>query len=93
MTGWIGDAVLWVLASPVLLVVHLARAVRHGARARRAAARAITCRTCGEEIVLVGFWRCRCGFTYRGHLLRVCPVCEAFPRLVRCFRCGATERV
>lgn len=53
----------------------------------------IVCRNCNSAISLVGIWRCRCGYTYRGHLMRSCPVCDAMPRMVRCFQCGTTEEL
>jgi len=48
---------------------------------------------CGETVSLVGLWRCGCGYTYKGHLLRVCPVCKGLPRMVRCFSCGITVKL
>lgn len=93
MTPWQWNLVLFVLASPILLLRAMIRALRR-LRVLHAATRpAIACRTCGAEIGLVGLWRCRCGFTYQGHLLRVCPVCGSFPAIVRCYQCQATERV
>lgn len=83
------DAALFLLASPVLLVRALARAVERYEAFRVAGAEAIACE-CGADIMLVGFWRCSCGFTYRGHVFRVCPVCKTVPRMVRCTDCGAT---
>jgi hypothetical protein len=34
-----------------------------------------------------------CGFTYRGHLLRVCPICFSLPAMVRCYDCGLTTKL
>jgi hypothetical protein len=51
----------------------------------------ITCRSCGEDVSLVGLWACPCGYTYAGHLMRDCPACGAFPRFIRCYGCGVTE--
>ena len=87
------DLILFLLASPVLAIVGIARIIRRFSRLRLAAEPRTVCRTCGGDIVLVGFWRCGCGFTYRGHVLRICPVCGSFPRMIRCFACGATEKV
>lgn len=53
----------------------------------------IVCRNCGSAISLVGMWRCRCGYTYKGHLLRPCPVCGSVPQMARCFQCGITEKL
>lgn len=83
------DAALFVLASPVLVVRALASACRKYEAFRVAQAEAIPCE-CGADIMLVGFWRCSCGFTYRGHVFRACPVCGSVPRMVRCTDCGAT---
>jgi hypothetical protein len=53
---------------------------------------AIVCE-CGAAVSLVNVWKCSCGFTYRGHLLRVCPVCKTIPRVVRCYACGVTTKL
>ena len=87
------DLILLLLASPVIAIVGTARIIRRFSRLRLAVEPRTVCRTCGEAIVLVGFWRCSCGFTYQGHVLRICPVCESFPRMIRCFHCEATEKV
>ena len=87
------DVMLFVLASPVLAVIGTVKAIRRFSHLRLAVQPRTNCGTCGEDIVLVGFWRCGCGFTYQGHLLRICPVCGSFPRMIRCYRCGATEKV
>jgi hypothetical protein len=88
---WI-DGVLFILASPVLLI----RAVRRGLERYRffrlAMEPAIVCE-CGASVSLVGLWRCSCGFTYRGHLLTACPVCHSIPCVVRCYRCGVTTKL
>ena len=87
------DIILLVFASPVLLAQGLLRFCRRCRFWRVAYAPSLACRTCGETVSLVGMWRCACGFTYQGHVLRVCPVCSAWPRMVRCFACGTTERL
>jgi hypothetical protein len=48
---------------------------------------------CGQMMSLVGFWKCSCGFTYQGHLLRRCPVCFSVPCVIRCYRCGVTTKL
>jgi len=48
---------------------------------------------CGQPISLVGLWRCSCSFTYRGHLLTICPLCWRLPRIVRCYACGLTTKL
>jgi hypothetical protein len=91
--SWEWDMVLFVFASPILAVRAAVRFIRQVALLHRAAQPAINCGTCGSRISLVGFWRCSCGYTYQGHVLRYCPICGSFPRMVRCYECGATEKV
>jgi hypothetical protein len=88
---WI-DGALFVLASPILAVKAVRRALERYRFFRLAMERAIVCE-CGSEISLVGLWKCSCGFCYRGHLLRVCPVCGSIPCVVRCYRCGVTTKL
>jgi hypothetical protein len=91
--GVLGNVALAVLASPTYAVVGARRLLRSVRFVRMTGRRTIVCPTCGETVLLVGFWRCGCGFTYRGHLLRLCPVCRTLPDVIRCEHCGATERV
>ncbi len=93
MKGVLCDFVLWALASPILLLRALVRLIRRGRFWRVSYTPYIACRSCGATVALVGFWRCRCGYTYRGHVLRMCPVCFTLPRMVRCYACGATEKL
>jgi hypothetical protein len=86
------DVVLFVLASPVLLALAVRRAVHRYHFFRLAMEPAFYCE-CGSPVSLVGLWRCSCGFTYRGHLLRSCPVCESIPCVARCYRCGVTTKL
>jgi hypothetical protein len=86
------DLVLWTLASPVYVALALRRLLRNYRFLRVAARAAIRCE-CGAAVSLVGMWRCTCGFTYRGHLLTVCPVCASLPCVVRCYRCGVTTKL
>jgi hypothetical protein len=83
------NVALWVLASPVLFLFALVRLRRHWQALRVAQALSIPCE-CGEDISLVGLWRCSCGYTYRGHLYTECPVCGTTPLVARCYRCGVT---
>ena len=89
--SWI-DTALFILASPVLLF----QAVRRGRERleffQLAMEPSIICE-CGAPVSLVGFWKCSCGFTYRGHLLRACPVCGTIPVVVRCYRCNVTTKL
>jgi hypothetical protein len=87
------DVVLWLLASPVLLVRGLIRLVRRVRFYRMAYAAQVGCRHCGAAISLVNIWRCHCGYTSPSHLLRECPICGSLPRMVRCYSCGTTERL
>ena len=87
------EIVRWLVVGPVLVVrfiLHVFGLFDFYAVSYR---HEIFCRNCGSAISLVGIWRCKCGYTYKGHLLRPCPVCEAVPRMARCFRCGTTEEL
>jgi len=86
------DGVLFVLASPILLVKAARRTLERYRFFRLAMAPDITCE-CGATVSLVGIWKCSCNFTYRGHLLRRCPVCQTIPCVVRCPRCGVTTKL
>ena len=86
------DATLFVLASPILLVKALWLACRRYRFLRLATATAILCE-CGAEVSLIGLWTCLCSYTYRGHLLRICPVCGTIPRMVRCYQCRVTTKL
>ena len=89
---WV-DVILFVLASPVLLVLTIRRILARYRYLKLAMQFAIACE-CGRPISLVGMWRCSCGnYVYRGHLLRVCPVCHTVPVVVRCYRCGVTTKL
>ena len=87
------DAILWLLASPVLFVKWLMGARRWWRFWRMAYTPRIVCPNCRKTIWLVGLWRCGCGYTYPGHLLRACPVCGSLPRMVRCYDCGVTTKL
>jgi hypothetical protein len=86
------DALLFLLASPIFLLQAL-RCGRKQVRFFALASRQSLFCECGEEISLVGLWKCPCGFTYRGHLVTVCPVCEALPKVVRWYVCCVTTRL
>jgi len=86
------DWVLFVLASPILAAQALRRAHERYRFFRLAMEPEMVCE-CGATVSFVGYWRCTCGFTYRGHLLRVCPLCESIPCVARCYRCGVTTKL
>ena len=93
MNSWHWDLALFVLASPILVFRSFLRGARRLRLLRMAAQPSVVCRTCGSEIALLGVWRCSCGYTSRSHLLRYCPGCGNFPRWIRCYQCGTTQRV
>jgi hypothetical protein len=85
------DAILWFLASPILFLRWCLRARRWVRFWRSAYSTEVGCVHCKARISLVGMWRCGCGYTYAGHLLRHCPICKSLPRVARCFTCGASR--
>jgi hypothetical protein len=85
--------VRWLLVSPILLVRFVIGTFRRADFWATSYRHQILCRNCGTAVSLVGIWRCRCGYAYKGHLLRPCPVCDALPRMARCFNCGITEKL
>ncbi len=87
------ELLLWMLASPVLLLKWIVQLAMRWRFWRVAYTTQLTCSNCQAAVSLVGLWRCHCGFTYRGHLLRVCPVCGSLPGMVRCYRCGVTQKL
>jgi hypothetical protein len=93
MTRLFVTALLWLLASPVFLVIGLRRALKRCRFWAMAYRPSILCRSCSAAISLLGMWECHCGYTYRGHLLRACPVCHSVPSMVRCYSCGTTEKL
>lgn len=64
MKEWKREAILWVLASPILAIMAIVRSVRTAHILRLAMQPELACRTCGDLIALVGMWRCACGFCY-----------------------------
>jgi hypothetical protein len=86
------DWALLILASPILLFQAGRRALERYRFFELAMQPEMSCE-CGATISLVGIWRCSCRFTYRGHLLRKCPVCQTIPCVVRCYRCGVTTKL
>jgi hypothetical protein len=93
MKRWYWSVPLLIFASPILAIRSVLRFVRYLSFLRKTIQPTLTCRTCGATIHLLGMWRCGCGHTAEGHVLRFCPVCHSFPAMIRCCRCGATEAV
>ena len=85
------DFILFLLASPILLVQWSVRMVKLAKFWKMAYTPYVPCHNCGARISLVGLFRCSCGYTYRGHVLRPCPVCHSLPRLLRCVYCTVTR--
>lgn len=85
------DLILLILASPILLVRWSVRMVKRIRFWKMAYTPHIPCRNCHSRLWLIGLFRCSCGFCYRGHLLRRCPVCSSLPRVVRCVQCSVTR--
>lgn len=92
MNGNRFDWVLLALASPILFFQAVRRTMERYRFFRLAMESEMLCE-CGSPISLVGLWKCSCSFTYRGHLLRSCPVCRTVPCVVRCYRCGVTTKL
>lgn len=84
---------LWVLASPILFLIWIARAIRLIRFWKVAYSTSIVCPNCHSEISLVGIWRCGCGYVYKGHLLRNCCICGSLPRMARCYSCNLTTKL
>lgn len=93
MNNAILDTLLFVLASPILFIRFVLWCVRRYRFWRVSYSPSLVCRNCNATIWLVGIWRCRCGYTYQGHLLRECRVCHGWPVMARCFECGLTEKL
>jgi hypothetical protein len=91
VTSPIFEILRWLIASPILLFRAILRGFRWLDFWVMSYRHEIPCRNCGAAISLVGIWRCRCAWTYKGHLLRPCPVCGALARMARCLQCGVTE--
>jgi hypothetical protein len=91
MRTFLFDALLWIFASPWLFLRSCIRFLRRIKYWRVAYATQIACIQCRSTISLVGMWRCGCGYTYTGHLLRRCPLCRSLPRTARCFTCGVSR--
>ena len=89
---WGKDVLVFALASPILVARGILTALRKSRFLAVASMISIACE-CGSEVSLVGMWRCSCGFTYKGHLLQVCPICGSLPCVIRCYACGVTTKL
>ena len=87
------NALLFSLALPTLIVVWLVRGARAAWACRHALSTHLKCRHCRERIELVRPWKCSCGYTFLGHLLRKCAVCGSRPQMIRCGQCGMTWKI
>jgi hypothetical protein len=87
------QTILTFFAAPAIVVVKLVQIVARWRFYKTAYTSRLFCANCGAAVWLVGLWRCPCGFTYKGHLLRICPVCESLPAMVRCYECGVTAKL
>jgi hypothetical protein len=88
------DFILGVLASPILFVKWLLRLQRRWRFWHMAYTTGIICTSCRSRISLTGIWSCgTCRYTYRGHLMRACPICGSLPRMARCYECGVTTKL
>jgi hypothetical protein len=77
---------------PFFIMNRIMRMREHVAFLRLARATEILCE-CGNPIAFVGLWKCSCSFTYRGHLLQICPLCGRTPKICRCYACGLTTKL
>jgi len=87
---WALKLAAYILSLPFLVIWGITKAVRYLHLLQLAVTSSVDCSNCGNPVSLTGNWRCECGFTYSGHLMRPCPVCQRVPRIVRCYRCQAT---
>jgi hypothetical protein len=85
------DALLFLFASPILLVRGCFRLRRQTRFWIVAYSTSLACVNCRSKISLVGMWKCGCGYTYTGHALRHCPVCASLPRTLRCVNCSVSR--
>ena len=86
-------AAAYILSLPFLGIWAVIKLSRYVRILRRSISPSLICSTCHHPVALVGMWECQCGFTYRGHLLRPCPICHRVPRIVRCFHCHVTTKL
>jgi hypothetical protein len=86
-------ACAYMLALPFLIIWGMIRIARYVRLLTLSVSPSIACIGCRSEVALLGIWRCRCGFTYKGHLMRPCPVCARVPRVVRCLNCSVTTQL
>jgi len=86
-------AAAYILALPFLAFGAAKASLRYLHTLKRAITTSLVCSNCEQSVPLVGMWRCECGFTYKGHLMRPCPICHRVPKVARCFNCGITMQL
>ena len=86
-------ACVYILALPFLVIRGLMRLDRYVRVLVRSVSPSIPCVNCESEVALLGIWRCQCGWTFKGHYMTPCPVCDRVPNVVRCLRCSVTTRL
>lgn len=83
----------YILALPFLIIRGLVRLDRYLRVLVLSVSPSIRCVSCHSEVTLLGIWRCQCGWTFKGHYMTPCPICDRVPRVVRCLRCSVTTRL
>lgn len=88
----IGLALLYVLASPIYLIVFLCKAVKFSEGAALMRKGYIDCPHCARTNALDLLAKCKCGTTEYGNRLR-CTACGEQSRSFDCDFCGVTIKV
>ena len=89
----LGIGLLYLLASPVFLVLGIRRLQKLQQLHRALAAGAVTCPSCGYRNALAALARCRrCGFAEYATRLR-CSACGQTTKAIDCASCQASIRV
>jgi len=83
----------FILLLPISLFKTIKKSVFLIRRLKRSVQTNIVCSNCQHTIPLTGMWQCTCGFQYTGHILKVCPLCQNVPNLIRCPECGVTKLI
>jgi hypothetical protein len=88
---WLGWQALrgfvWLVSLPTVVALGLVRLWA----SRPLLGDAVSCRTCGSDISLVGLWECgRCGYSWHGWYFSRCEYCGDVPPFLVCDQCGAS---